>query len=131
MLQEIQKLSDHMTAMVESGDVQGIMQILTDDVVFLPPNDSAKVGKQDYYKWVIGFQQRYKIKVSIQSQEISVADHWAYEWGYIQESYTPRAGGVASSFDGKFLRIFQKQTDGSWKIARATWNSNQATMASP
>jgi hypothetical protein len=34
----------------------------------------------------------------------------------IQESYTPRTGGSSFSFDGKFLRILEKQNDRSWKL---------------
>jgi ketosteroid isomerase-like protein len=130
-MDEIQNLSDRMNALVESGDVKQILQILTDGVVFMPPNDTAKVGKENYYNWATDFQRRYRItKVKISSQELVVAKPWAFEWGYIQESYTPRAGGSPFGFDGKFLRIFQQQSDGSWKIARAIWNSIQPIPAS-
>jgi ketosteroid isomerase-like protein len=36
----------------------------------------------------------------------------------------PKAGGPESLFDGKFLTVFKRQPDGSWKIYRDCFNSN-------
>jgi ketosteroid isomerase-like protein len=36
----------------------------------------------------------------------------------------PRAGGDQISYDGKFLTLFRKQPDRSWKILRDVFNSN-------
>jgi uncharacterized protein (TIGR02246 family) len=123
-MDEIRKLTARMNELVESGDVDSILDLMTDDVVFLVPDQLPIVGKQTYHDWVSGFQQQYSIKITVNSQELGMADEWAYEWGTLKETYTPRTSGEPFGLDGKFLRIFQKQSDGSWKIARAMWNSN-------
>jgi uncharacterized protein (TIGR02246 family) len=122
---EIRKVGDRMNAFVAVGDIKSILTLMTEDVVFLPPNDTPKVGKDEYHKWVAQFQDRFAVKSTTQSREIRVAGDQAYEWGLLQETFTPRqAGAQPMNFDGKFLRIFLRQPDGAWKIARATWSSN-------
>ena len=37
-------------------------------------------------------------------------------------SQTPKAGGEEEQSNGKWLAVQQRQPDGSWKIARTTWN---------
>jgi ketosteroid isomerase-like protein len=129
-MDEIQQLADKMNTLVTAGDIPGILRILTDDVIFLPPNDTPKVGKEQYHAWVQQFQDRFAVKPTTVSREVQIAGDWAYEWGLVQETYTPRQGGGPTiNFDGKFLRTFQRQSDGSWKIARAIWNSNHPDAA--
>jgi len=38
---------------------------------------------------------------------------------------TPKAGGESIQLEGKYLVVFQKQPDGSWKAARDIWNEGQ------
>jgi len=124
---DIKKVGDTMNALVAKGDVPSILNLMTDDVVFLPPNDMPKVGKEAYHVWVQAFQNQYAVVSKTISNEIRVAGDQAYEWGMLQETFTPRntsSGLKPVNFDGKFLRIFLRQPDGVWKIARATWSSN-------
>jgi len=46
----------------------------------------------------------------------------AYSHGLYGFSMTPKAGGDTTKVTGKFLTIFQKQADGSWKIAIDCFN---------
>jgi uncharacterized protein (TIGR02246 family) len=129
---DIRKVGDTMNALVAKGDVASILDLMTDDVVFLPPNDVPKVGKEAYHVWVQAFQNQFAVVSKTISREIRVAQDLAWEWGMLQETFTPRnaASGLKPvNFDGKFLRTFIKQPDGSWKIARATWSSNHPAGA--
>jgi ketosteroid isomerase-like protein len=36
----------------------------------------------------------------------------------------PQAGGPEAAINGKYLTVFKKQSDGSWKIYRDCFNSN-------
>ncbi len=127
-MDEITRLTDHMNALVAKGDVPGIMEILTDDVVFLPPNDTPKVGKAEYLRWVSAFQDRFRVKATTVSREDQVAGDWAYEWGLLHETFTPKDGSAPFDFDGKFLRVFHKQPDGSSGKIATTCEQQLAPM---
>ncbi len=51
-----------------------------------------------------------------------MADGWAFHRGTYTIRLTPVAGGEVIGENGKVIVIFQKQPDGSWKIAREIWN---------
>ena len=53
--------------------------------------------------------------MEINSEEIVVADDWAYSRG----TFT-----VNDVIEGKFLTIFRRQDDGSWRIFRDAMNMN-------
>lgn len=124
---EIRQLIDKYVAASEKGDLPAVLSVMTDDVVFLPPNDTPKVGKEDVRRWMAPSQNQYAIKDNMQTRELRVAGDIAYEWGVFQESFTPKdpaSGAKPISLDGKFVRIYQRLPDGSWRMARACWNSN-------
>ena len=60
----------------------------------------------------------------IKVEEVQVAGDWGFARGTFTSSSTPKAGGATEFVDGKYLTIFKKQADGSWKIFRDCWNSN-------
>ncbi len=44
--------------------------------------------------------------------------------GTVASTLTPREGGDVIQDERKYLEIFQRQSDGSWKYWRAIWNSD-------
>jgi ketosteroid isomerase-like protein len=49
----------------------------------------------------------------------------AFERGRYDITIAPRAGGEAMDDIGKYITVYQRQADGSWKIARDIWNSDR------
>lgn len=124
---EIDAVSRKMNELVSASDIEGILEILTDDVVFLPPGADPKVGREAYRQWVTEFQRHYRVShIETVSREIRRVGDWAYEWGLVREEYVPRGTEPPAALVGKFMRTFQRQRDGKWKIARAIWNSNSS-----
>jgi ketosteroid isomerase-like protein len=50
---------------------------------------------------------------------------WTFARGMYSATLVPKAGGAQIPIDGKFLTILARQPDGSWKIWRDIFNSNQ------
>jgi ketosteroid isomerase-like protein len=63
--------------------------------------------------------------VAIFNEEVRVAGDWAYSRGTYSATLTPKAGGEPREDSGKYLTILERQSDGSWKIARDCFNSNE------
>jgi len=57
-------------------------------------------------------------------EEVQVAGDWGYARGTYSLSVTPKAGGETAFDNGKWLKIFKRQPDGSWKIFRNCFNSD-------
>jgi ketosteroid isomerase-like protein len=56
--------------------------------------------------------------------EVKVVGDWAFEWGSYSGTVKPVAGGESSRTTGKVMRVLKKDGDGSWKIARAMYDSD-------
>ena len=91
----------------------------------MPPGAPAVVGKPAIEK---GIHASYEAleweEFIIYLEEVKVAGDWGYARGTYSASITPRAGGETAFLDGKYLTIFKRQPDGSWKLFRDCFNSN-------
>jgi len=62
--------------------------------------------------------------IIVEEEGNQVAGDWAFSEGEYTLSFTPKTGGDTGVVDGKFLTIFKKQADGSWKIYIDCFNLN-------
>ncbi|MDA2923146.1 nuclear transport factor 2 family protein [Acidobacteria bacterium AH-259-L09] len=124
-LEAINGLREEYIAAANAGDVDGWLATLTDDAVFMPPNELAVAGKAAIRSWVVkSFFDPFDIQLSFSHQEVEVAGDWAFVQGRFSYSLTPKAGGEVIEESGKFIDILKRQSDGSFKYARAIWNSD-------
>jgi ketosteroid isomerase-like protein len=56
-----------------------------------------------------------------------VSGDLAFQSGTYTVISTPRSGGDARSTKGSFLRIYQRQANGEWRMTRDTFNSESST----
>ena len=65
--------------------------------------------------------------------ETVVSGDLAFQSGSYTTIATPRAAGEARSVKGTFLRIYQRQPNGEWRMTRDTFNSETAgpTLSTP
>lgn len=54
-----------------------------------------------------------------------VDENFGFAYGNYTYTFAPRSGGASITAEGKYETIFKKQADGSWKIFRDCFNSNQ------
>jgi uncharacterized protein (TIGR02246 family) len=123
----IRGLLEEWRAAVEVGDVAGIVAIYTDDIVQMPPDAPANRGKQAIEEYYRAGLELFSIGVTWPvegTEEIIVADGWAFHLSEYIERFTPKAGGETIEVRGKIVEICQKRPDGSWKFAREIWNRN-------
>jgi ketosteroid isomerase-like protein len=107
--------------MMSARDWKGDLDLYTEDAITLPPNQAAVQGKaaiqasDEAFPPYSNFQE--------QSLEIEGQGDLAYDRGTYSMTMTP--AGVAPFEDrGKYLAIWRKQADGSWKISRVIYNSD-------
>ena len=120
----IAALWDQYEAAVESGDVDAVLAIHSGDSVRMPPNESTIVGKEGIRSWYQKAFDQSTLELEISQKEIQILGDWAFERGTYAVTFTPKEEGEPASENGKWVIISQKQPDGSWKRARAIWNSD-------
>ena len=107
-----------------AGDAESFVALITDDAVFMPPNEPPVTGKEAIRSWLQDFFDQFTIEYTPSFGEIVVAGDWAFESYSWTWTLTPVAGGEPISDSMKCVHIYQRQPDGSWKIARDIWNSD-------
>jgi len=121
----IRAMAERWIAAVEAGNVEGVLELYTDDAMRLPPDGPAYSGKEAFGEFFSGAFEQFSFDVvwPIEgTEEIVVADGWAYHLSEYDMTLTPKDGGEAMEQKGKVLEIIQQQPDGSWKFAREIWN---------
>jgi len=97
----------------------------TEDAVVLPPNAPAVQGWEAI--------KAYILKESLSSDfEVSIIDlegrgDLAYVRGTYSMTFDAPDGSGPTKDTGKYIEIWQKQSDGSWKVIRDIFTSDQAT----
>ena len=116
-------LAAHVSA-VNSADVDANMAGFTDDTVYMPPNSAPIRGKSELAKMVRSWFEDFQVSIEMVPEETIVSGDWAFQWGLLHGETRPRDGGDAIPMDWKFIYIYRRQPDGSWKIARDIYNAN-------
>jgi ketosteroid isomerase-like protein len=117
-------------AAFRSGDTATLLSLLTSDVMFLPPNEAPVIGKVSAQKWFERFFStlkvtNFEIPLSEHQREVTVSGDLGVECGPFKWTVAPLAGGTAIHEEGKFVGIWRREPDGTWRIFRDIWNSNK------
>jgi uncharacterized protein (TIGR02246 family) len=115
--QQIRDLVSTWLAASKSGDVDTVLSLITDDVVFLiagqPPMRKADFEAVSRAQAGPGGPQ---IDGRSEIQEIRIVGDHAYLWQSLSVTVTP-PGGVPATRAGHTLTIFRKES-GRWRLAR-------------
>jgi len=101
-----------------AGDVDAVLGLMTDDVVFLLPG-RAPMRKAEFAaasRAQTG-QSAMKIDGENDIQEVQVAGDWAFMWTRLRVVASPADGSPPIERAGHTLTVFRKQ-DGRWRLAR-------------
>ena len=120
----INKILDKYSDSLNRDDFDFWISQWDDDGIQLPPDDPAVFGKEKISVRNKVYFDKYSWKMIIDNKESQVAGDLAFARGFYTATLTPKAGGDEIFIDGKFLTIFKRQADSSWKIYRDCFNSN-------
>lgn len=109
---------------IATGDVDAMLAVMTDDVVFMAPGFERLVGKDEIRPWLAGYIEAYDARWEKDELEFVVAGDWAFEQYAYRSTVTPRAGGDTARDTGKGLIVWRRGSDGVWRVARDAWNSD-------
>jgi len=120
----IRKLTEEWLTAMRNKDVGRLREMVTEDVVFLPPGFPPIRGKQAVEAMFNSFFPQFSsVEQSVSTEEVQVAGEWAFVWGIEEMVLTPERGGPGIQMSGKGMSILRRQPDGRWKFARGINNA--------
>jgi uncharacterized protein (TIGR02246 family) len=112
---QIRKLIESWIAASNARDLPALMDMMTDDVVFMTPG-RAPFGKAEFAADV-GRMKSVVIDARVEVQEIEVFGPRAYIRNHIRVELTS-PGQAPKPVSGYAMSVLCKEADGRWRIAR-------------
>ena len=109
-----------------TGDFDQWISLWTDDGVQMPPDTPARIGKEQIRDGMKPIFDQFILKIDIDIAEAKVYGDLGLTRCTYTLDITSKAGGetINAMRDGKALTLYERQSDGSWKIAFDCYNSN-------
>ena len=122
----IEEMNSTMCKAILSGDMATSLSFYADDAISLPSYEPMLKGKAAIEA---ASKKNHEAGFKINAITLNTMDVWsggdlAYEIGTYTINMTIPGMPNAMDDKGKYLTVWQKQTDNSWKIKAETWNSD-------
>ncbi|MCI0551410.1 MAG: DUF4440 domain-containing protein [Anaerolineae bacterium] len=119
ILQQFQRAEDKWNR----GDLGGVMAYIADNVVQMPPNGPAIIGKKSLQAEWTQFLEQNNNNWHPSIEDIQVSGNLAYIRGKSKEITTPKVGGETTTNVYKAVWIYRRNDKGSWELVLEIWNS--------
>ncbi len=124
-IEAVNTLLEQWVSAVNAGDIDGWSATLADDATVMPPNAPAVTGIESLRPWMVQtFFDPFNVQLRGSFDKSESAGDWVIARGSYELSLTPKDGGQVIEDSGKFVNIFKRQPDDSFKYAIVMWNSN-------
>jgi len=113
---QIRQLVETWMSATKRGDLDTVLALMAEDVVFLVPGQAPMVGKAAYAA-ATRAQKGATIDGRSQIQEVVVLGEWAWLRQQLTVVITPAGGGSTTVRAGHTLSILRKE-QGRWVLSR-------------
>ncbi len=116
--QQIRDLIRTWLAASQAGDLDTVLSLMTEDVVFLVPGrEPMRKAEFAALSRVDPGQPGPRMEGSSEIQEVVVTGDWAYAWTSLRVAVTPPGAAQAMVRAGHTLSVFRKENE-RWRLAR-------------
>jgi len=117
--QEIRQLVAIWMSATKVGDIETVLSLMADDVVFLTPGHPPMTGKSAFAAaaQTQPRQAQPQFDGTSEIQEIQVFSDWAFMWAKLSVTMVLPNGGKSMTRAGHTLSVLKKQ-NGKWVLAR-------------
>ena len=112
----IRNFVDTWMAATEAGDLATVLNLMTDDVVFMVPGQKP-FGK-NAFEAAATASENVRIEGKSDIREIQICGDLGYLRNYLEVSVTPPGAQKPVHRSGYTLTILRKNIDGKWLLAR-------------
>jgi ketosteroid isomerase-like protein len=118
-LAQLRALTEDWVQLSLAKDWGGVVALLTDDVVFLPPDHPIVEGKSAALAYLEAYPPIIAFTASVRYAE----GHGDLAWGHGDFNMTVEpAPNQTMTATGKWSAVYRKRADGAWLVASDTWN---------
>jgi ketosteroid isomerase-like protein len=127
--QALRDLDAQWSAAAGAKDVEKTVSFYSDDAVVMPPNAPRATTKEAIRTIWKDLLTDASISWKTKDVEMAQSGDLAFSSGTYEVTLNDPTGTPVKD-RGKYLEVWKKQADGSWKCAVDIWNSDRAATAS-
>lgn len=102
---------------VNSGDLEGWVAIVTEDIVWIPPGQTVIEGRAALAEWLRPFLEAYEYEYATTGQAVWVVGERALEQSDYVSQLRSRGGGEALEHVGSYVALWRWE-EGRWYMER-------------
>ena len=116
--QKIREVIDDWIKASAAGDLERVLPLMDEVVVFLRPGMAVMTGRESYAAASRAMAGNVRFEGRPNIKEIQIAGDYAYVWNCLLVTVTPQPNGTPRNMAGNILSVFRKEPDGSWVLFR-------------
>jgi ketosteroid isomerase-like protein len=109
---------------INDEDIAALSALTTEGHIMLAPNRPAIVGKAANDEANGRAFAQFEFDETWAPVETVVSGDWGHQRGTFTTIIIPKDGSARREVSGKFLRIYQRQPDGEWRMIRDMFSSD-------
>jgi ketosteroid isomerase-like protein len=114
----IRKLADDFLTAYNAANLERVCALLSEGAVLMPPNEPAIAGLESVKSRIESFFSGFTFTLKLEPQQSDVIIDLAFERGaYAAYALLKGDKGEPRGGYGEYLLLFERQFDGTWRIA--------------
>jgi len=122
----IRTASDEWIAAYNAADADALGRSYDEDVIMLAPDRQPLMGPEAIIQRHREFFEEFSATQSSTVDEVAVFGDVAFARGTWTTRQTPKVGGAEQVRSGKWMELYRRQADGSWKTWRWMWTEDRS-----
>jgi uncharacterized protein (TIGR02246 family) len=116
--QAIRDLVDSWMRATLAGDLDRVLELMAEDVVFLGGGRPPMRGREAFAAASRAMEGKVRVDGKAEVQEVRVFGDWAYSWTELTVVMHPTDGTAPAERRGPALSVLRRNADGRWVIFR-------------
>ena len=109
---------DAFMAGYEAGDAEAIGKLYMPEAISESNNQPSLVGREAIVASLKGMFEQVTVKTTLTPAETRTLGDVGLDRGTYTVTVTPKAGAPPSTSEGRYMVIYVRDTDGSWRVSR-------------
>jgi len=104
----------------KSGDIDRVMSVFGDGFILMPeglPSFYQSEAAIAQRTWLKNLFAAYKVELIVTIIDFVIRDDFAFDSGWEAVTLTPKAGGDPVTTRYRYFEVWNKDTEGNWKIS--------------
>ncbi len=111
---------------IKKGDIPTAAAFYTDSATLMAPSTDLVYGRSSIQAFFKSARELGLTEMRLATLNILSGPRMARETGRYTATFQPPKGAASFSDRGKYLRVWIKQIDGTWKLESEIWNAGGA-----